>query len=155
DPQIGNELGFAISGDTTLPTAPLLDGNARFKVSSDRRFDAAGVEQNRQLHFEARAVQKLPVTATLIGGTNFTGQVPIDVPVDEHYAGNIGLALRWVYAPMPIQVGDSYQMLVGYDDGSSEVLSAAVTAVLDPPTNLMISSGTTPTFSWSHAPIQL
>jgi hypothetical protein len=150
DPEVVPAQMATIAGDTTLPTFSLPNGNARFAVNVVRTFDTSGVLQSEHMAFVVRPVTKLPAKATLLSGPGFATMFPIDVPVGEHYGGNVELALRdLIPSGATISVGDKYQMLVTYDDGSSETLSGSVTGVLQPPTNLMVSAGTTPTFSWT------
>jgi uncharacterized protein (DUF2141 family) len=92
---------------------------------------------------------KLPVSMTLFSGPN------VAVPLDISLSGNNNDYSPIFNNTVSPNVGDTYQFLVTFSDGSAQVLASTVTTVLNSfPQNLtMITNGTgTPTIpvlSWS------
>jgi hypothetical protein len=102
------------------------------------------------LTFAVDPGQKLPVAVALTSGPNLA--TPMDLGQCLTCGGKFQYSVS-VGSTVP-QAGDTYSLLVTYSDGTSETLSAAVSAVITGlPTNLAPatsgSGNTTPTFTWT------
>ena len=87
---------------------------------------------------------KLPVSMTLFSGNNVA--VPYNMNADQH---DSSYSPVYTNSTQP-NVGDQYQFLVTFSDGSTAVMSAPVTAVLAFPQSLQTSgSATVPVLSWA------
>jgi hypothetical protein len=92
---------------------------------------------------------KLPISMTLFSGNNVA--VPYDMNADSHNANYSPIYTNTV-SPT---VGDTYQFLVTFSDGTTQVLTGTVTAVLTSlPQNLVMQttapgSPTVPLLTWS------
>jgi hypothetical protein len=141
----------AISADATknltLPSA----GATAVVTTQHWQQTGSNTSAGYTLNFETRAENKLPVTATIVSGPN------VNYPLD--LGACTGCGTPQFYTNIPINAvrpttSDAYGVLVTYSDGTSETLTATVSAVLDAfPANLApitgSSTSTTPTFSWT------
>jgi uncharacterized protein (DUF2141 family) len=142
----GGASTFAVSGATTediaLPTA-----NAAALVLTNYFIGGGGAGYG--ISPQAVSGTKQIANITLMSGPNVA--VPFDMGYDANSGNNVNLANSSI-API---VGQGYGLLLTYTDGTSEILTGSVSAVLGPDNvaqNLTVSSVSgvaTPTFSWS------
>jgi len=141
----------AITGDTTknltLPSA----GATATVTTQHWQQTGSNTGYGYSLNLETREAIKLPVAATIVSGPNVA--YPLDLGVCT-YCGTPQFYTNISINTVRPSTSDTYGILVIYGDGTSETLTAKVSAVLDAfPTNLApttgTSSSTTPTFSWA------
>jgi hypothetical protein len=140
-----------ISADTTknltLPSA----GATATVTTQHWQQTGSNTGSGYTLNFEAREQNKLPVAATIVSGPN------VNYPLDLGACTDCGTPQFRTYLSINTvrpTTSDSYGVLVTYSDGTSETLTATVSAILDAfPTNLAPITGssisTTPTFTWT------
>ena len=143
-----NEIPVVVNGAGVTQDFSLGIVNGTATVSTIHGTD--GSNNGYSLVLRTDAMQKLPVNVALVNGPN------VPAPVDMQPSGNANpgtLQTMVNVGPVRPNAGDNYTFAVTYADGSSENLSAQVTAVLDSfPTNLGVAntpSANVPTFSWS------
>ncbi len=142
----GGASTFVVNGVTT-ENVTLTSANATAAVLTN--YFANGNGSGYGINPTALSGTKQIVNVTLMSGTNIA--VPFDMGFDVNGGGNVNLANSSI-APL---VGQSYGFLVTFSDGSSQILTGNVGAVLGPynvAQNLTASSlsgANTPTFSWS------
>jgi hypothetical protein len=143
-----NSPGITVSGTTTA-NLTLTNPVSTYRV---RTFvQGSSVQPNSySLNLRPGSGSKLPISATLFSGPNVT--VPFDVNADQHNSNYSPIFNN----PVSPTVGDTYQFLVTFSDGTSQVLSSSVTAVLSAsfPQNLTINSpvagtATVPVLNWT------
>lgn len=149
----GSGQTVVISGPTTnlnlnLPSA---NSNAVVQTQHYTSITSGGTSQGYSLNFQIRAVVKQPVAVTLTSGPNMIN--PVDIAACSSSCGN-GAQINFSIGSAVPNVGDTYTFNVTYSDGTTDTVSAAVTAVLNAfATGLSPQTGTstsvTPTFSWS------
>jgi hypothetical protein len=141
----------AISADTTMNLT--LPSAGATSVVTTQHWQLTGTNNGSgyTLNFETRQQVKLPVTVTIVSGPNVNYPLDLgacnDCGTPDFYT-NIG-----INSVRPT-TSDAYGVLVTYSDGTSETLTATVSAVLDAfPTSLApitgSSTSTTPTFTWT------
>ncbi|MCK9419591.1 MAG: carboxypeptidase-like regulatory domain-containing protein [Nitrospirae bacterium] len=140
-----------VSWDTTLQ-----DQNAAAYVNTNHYHWLTGTDLNEyySLKFEVDGNKKRPVNVILYSGAN----VPVPLDIMRPSLINPLAFAAWVKSGVTgtaiPAAGDLYQYRVSYSDGSSEILSAAVTTVLNNDNfaqNLSVQSNpssTVPTFAW-------
>ncbi len=154
-PGIGS---VAVTGALANQNLTLSSSNSAVSVTTQTNLSGGQVSYN--FGFQVLPLAKLPVTVQLASssnadGANVTG--PIDIALCQNGSGcGQGFQNFYNLASSP-SVGDTYFFNVGYSDGTSETVAAAMTGVLTSfATNLAPTTGsstsTTPTFSWT-APV--
>ncbi|MFT3838472.1 MAG: hypothetical protein QM723_15950 [Myxococcaceae bacterium] len=153
DPTV--ETPVTVSGDLNAGDLSFASGHATLSVGTEHDFDvlAGPLTERWYLNLELDPVDRIPVRAVVLGGPQ-----ALDLPVDLGVRWNQGGALEgrdFYSVPSSPAVGDSYRVAVWFADGTAEVLSSAVNAVLTPPGSLVPSgagAGLTPVLSWA-APV--
>jgi hypothetical protein len=155
-----NDESITVSGpmsnqDVTLPTAA---STATVSTSYNQNVNPSGSNTSYGINFDVRSGNgsKLPVKVTLMSGPNVLQ--PVDL---SNACQNCGTP-QWQYNPyldtdVP-NVGDSYSFDITYSNGTSETITAPVTAVLGAadavsalsPNPNTTSATTTPTFTWTY-----
>lgn len=164
-----NNDGLVDAGDITNtrgngPNAVSISGSATMNLTLDSANSTASVTTQHwqqtnsggsgtgfNLNFDVRADVKVPVSVTLTSGPNVIN------PIDIGQCSDCGQDQFRYYvsiAGTTPAVGDSYSFKVTYTDGTSETLTAQVTAVLNAfATNLAPTANSSrsvqPTFSWT------
>jgi uncharacterized protein (DUF2141 family) len=142
----GGAPTFAVNGATTEDVT-LSAANATAVVLTNYFTGAGGAGYG--ISPEADSGTKQIVNITLVSGPN------IAVPFDMGYDSNNGNNVQLVNGSIAPITGQSYGFLVTYADGSTQILTGNVGAVMGPDNvaqNLTVSSASgvdTPTFSWS------
>ncbi len=145
----------SIAGNTTNDNLTLPSSGSTATVTTQlwQQTSTSGTNSGYNLSFNVRESNKLPVAAALTQGPSVLVTTDIGVCFDcgtpqFQYTASLG-------SVTPV-AGDQYSLLVTYSDGTSETLTAAISAVLTTsslPTNLSpttgVSTSTTPTFSWT------
>jgi uncharacterized protein (DUF2141 family) len=141
----GNASTFAVNGPTTenvvLPSA-----NATAFVQTN--YFNSGNGSGYGINPAAMSGTKQVVNVTLMSGPNMA------VPFDMGFGQN-GTNVNLVDGSIAPIVGQSYGFLVTFSDGSSQILTGSISAVLGPNNvaqNLTASAASgadTPTFSWT------
>ena len=142
----------SVLGNATMNlTLPNAGSSALVTTQHYQQTNSSGTNTGYNLSFEVREGNKLPVSVALISGPNVVSPVDIatcsycGTPQFDYYVS--------VNSDTPT-VGDAYSLVVTYSDGTSETLTATVSAVLNAfATNLApqgtSSTSTTPTFTWT------
>jgi hypothetical protein len=138
----GNGITLDVSGNISGVNQTLSDANALAQVITVHS-ESGLFGDSYGLYFPVSSNVKLAVNVALSSGPNVP--VPMDMSVDGNSSPYISIG-----AVRP-DVGDAYLFAVGYSDGTSENLTASVTAVVDSAQGLT-TSGTDPyipAFSWT------
>jgi uncharacterized protein (DUF2141 family) len=117
----GNLDVLNVTGDTSAAVS-LQNANAYANITTQHGSTALN-QDFYQIDAQVSDGVRKAVTVTLFSGKNVA--VPLDIGKDWQFSAWFKFGLT-----RPA-VGDTYRMLVIYSDGSSEVLTANVTAVLD------------------------
>ena len=143
-------ISAAASGkDLTLNT-PNSKATVTTQHVKSNNEDGSTVE-TYSLNFNVREGNLLPVAVRLMSGPHIINPIDLGKCLDcgnIQFQYNVGTSLD-----MPA-VGDSYDLLVTYSDGTSEHLTALVTGVMNAFATALDPSGTsstslTPTFTWT------
>ncbi len=141
-----------ISGSATMNlTLPSANSTAAVTTQHWNQTTASGSSTGFNLNFDVRDAIKLPASVTLMSGPNVINPIDIGKCRDcghDQYRYYVSLG-----GTTPT-VGDSYSFNVTYTDGTSETVTAQVTAILNAfATNLAptatSSTSLQPTFSWT------
>jgi hypothetical protein len=150
-----NQNPTTISGptaneDLTLPSAnasaTVITGNTNLYIPpNSSEYYTLGLNVTGQI--------KRPVAVTLESGPNALNPIDISVCGYSYTYCSSGFNIN-LYDYTTPNVGDTYQLLVTYEDGTTQTLSTAVTGVSTAfPTGASPESGTstslTPTFAWT------
>jgi hypothetical protein len=143
-----NPPGITVSGNTTgnlTFTNPIAAFNVRTFVSG-----TSGQPNTYSLNLRPVSGSKLPISAVMFSGPNVAA--PYDVNGDQHNS-NYSPIFNNSVSPT---VGDAYQFLTTFSDGTTQVLTSSITAVLSSsfPQNLSINSpvagtATIPVLNWT------
>ncbi|MBL9037911.1 MAG: hypothetical protein JNG84_05280 [Archangium sp.] len=145
---IGNffdPVRIRVTNSTSVPAITLSGANGVAKVSTGHVNDTG--TESYSLFFRVLANLKRPVKAQVTAGPKVS--FPYDLPLNETGGARheVAMALGTVAPAM----GDAYTVAVTYSDGTSENLTATVSALL--PTFVvaapMTPSSRTPTFQWA------
>jgi hypothetical protein len=118
-----NPPTISVSGTTTGADNTLTNASAIVSVSTSVQ-EFPPNTNNYNISLQVATGTKLPISMTLLSGPNVSA--PYDMNADQHSA-NYNPVFNSSVSPI---VGDTYQFLVNFSDGSTETLSAQVTAVL-------------------------
>jgi hypothetical protein len=152
---LDNSSSVAISGTTTNENLTLPSGNsvATIRTQTSEQINSGGTNTGYGISFEVNGLLKLPVSVELTGGP-IPGVVrPADI-ANNGFNGspdkfNFSTSLNGATP----NVGDSYTLNVTYSDGTSEVLTVQVGAVLNAFATNLAPQGSgvslTPNFSWT------
>jgi hypothetical protein len=151
-----SNASVVISGATTglNLTLPSTGSSAVVTTQNFRSTNGANVSQNYNLNFQVNGLIKQPVAVTLVSGPHVIN--PVDVAICGNTGSNCGHGFQLYFnlSGTTPTVGDTYTFNVTNSDTTTDVLTAAVTAVLSnyatglaPTTGTSVS--TTPTFTWT------
>src|SRR5579872_1293376 len=142
-----NPPTISVSGPTTGDIT-LTNAVSAFEVPT--AVQGANAQPNTfNISVQVDSGTKLPISATLFSGKNVA--VPYDMNADQH---NANYAPIYNFSVSPT-VGDTYQFLVTFSDGSTQVVTGTVTGVLTSfAQNLVMQttapgSPTIPLLTWS------
>jgi hypothetical protein len=144
----------AINSSTTMNlTLPSANSTATVRTQSNEQISSGGTTTSYQIDLRDDGVIKLPVAVELTSGPHVV--VPADIATGA-FNGDDDEFDYWpnINGATP-SVGDTYGFNVTYSDGTSETLTASVTAVLNAfatpvsPAPLATGVSTTPNFSWT------
>lgn len=135
---------IAVSGNQNAPTINLPGSNAVASVFTGHLNDSGA--HSYSLRFRVRPNLKRAVKAQLVSGPKVS--VPYDLPLDE-----TGGARHEVVLPLANTTpasGDTYTIAVTYSDGTTENLSASVSALLPAPSIVspVTIGNATPAVEW-------
>jgi hypothetical protein len=143
-----NPPTIVVSGNTT-GNITLTSYPAAYDVQTNVQ-GMNGQSNTYSIHVNVSSGAKLPVSATMFSGPNVA--VPFDINADQHN-GSYNPIFNNSVSPT---VGDTYQFLVSFSDGTSQVLTGTVTAVITSfaqnlAMNSPLSSGSTtvPELNWA------
>jgi hypothetical protein len=150
-----NQAPVSVTGNMTNENLTLPSGNSIATVTTQswNQINSSGTNAYYNIGFNINGVVKLPVAVELATGPTPGVVIPADIASGGFY-GNSDQFTYWanLNGATP-QVGDIYTLNVTYSDGTSEVLTVTVGAVLSAfATNLSPQGsgiGTTPNFSWT------
>ena len=150
---------IAVTGTIANQNLTLPSGNA--VVQTATQHSQSGSTQNYSFGLSVHSLLKLPVAVTVLSSNNADGANTIG-PMDIAQCGqnsyfsncNQGFQIGLGLGSARPTAGDTYPLRVVYSDGTSETLTATVSAVLDAlPLNLApmtgMSTSVAPTFSWT------
>jgi len=141
--------GLTVTTATTFDMT-LSNASSTAQVTTDHQFDSTVTPADTySVSQSLNDGTKRIVKAILFSGANMA--LPLDMPLSYGSFSNYGS-----YVPQAPGFGDTYQFLVTYSDGTSEVVSGSVNGVLGASalaTNLNVTNPTTPTptFTWTPA----
>jgi hypothetical protein len=147
-----NQPPVAITGAMTNENLTLSSANslAVVRTNSIKYTDHSGTNTNYNIDLRVDGLIKLPVAVQLVSGPNVA--IPVDI-ASGAFNGYTDEFDYWSSLNGKPKVGDSYGLKVTYSDGTSETLTAKVSAVLSAfATNLSPTGSdvsTTPNFSWT------
>ena len=150
-----NQAPVPVTGNMTNEDLTLPSGNSTAAVMTQawEQINSNGTNISYNIGFNVNGLVKLPVAVELATGPALGVVIPADVATGG-FSGNSDQFSYWtnLNGATP-QVGDTYTLNVTYSDGSSEVLTVTVSAVLNAfATNLSPQGSgvsTTPNFSWT------
>ena len=150
-----NQAPVSVTGNMTNEDLTLPSGNSTAAVMTQawEQINSNGTNISYNIGFNVNGLVKLPVAVELATGPALGVVIPADVATGG-FSGNSDQFSYWtnLNGATP-QVGDTYTLNVTYSDGSSEVLTVTVSAVLNAfATNLSPQGSgvsTTPNFSWT------
>jgi hypothetical protein len=134
--------------DLTLPSG---NSSATLSTSHYEQVNRYGTAEGYNLNFSVNGQIKLPAAVTLVSGPNVLA--PMDIGECNNCGGGNSFSFYSSLATDTPKVGDTYDLLVTYSDGTSQTLTAKVSAVLSAfaidlsPTGT--GGSTTPTFKWT------
>jgi uncharacterized protein (DUF2141 family) len=142
---ISGALPIVISNNNPTENITLSAANAISRVSTDHGTN--GSQSEYHLYFMVVGMMKLPVQVSLASGQNIP--VPLDMQMANNSVGEFSCMIN--LATISPALSDSYRFDVTYSDGTTEQLTAPVTAVLDSFVQSPSISGlrVAPTFGWS------
>lgn len=134
-----------VSANQNAPALEVRADNAVATVTTGHLNDMGS--HSYSLFFRVRANLKRPVLARLSAGPKVA--MPYDLPLNE--TGGARHEVRLPMAGIVPAAGDAYSIAVTYSDGTSETLSASVSALLPTPEVLTpaLFGNQTPTFTWN------
>ena len=133
---------------------PSTNGIATVTTQAIQSIVSSTTTQSYALRFHINGLIKLPVAVRLVSGPNLI--TPVDIAICGGSGSNCaqGFQVSFNLNVTSPNAGDAYTFDVTYSDGTSDVLTASVTAVLSgyatglsPQTGL--GSSVTPTFTWT------
>lgn len=152
----GNQTPVSITGTTTNEDLTLSTANAIATVTtqSSEQINSGNTTTYYSLGFQINGQVKQPVAVELASGPNPGVIIPADI-ANGGFGGS--RADQFTFYPstngVTPQVGDTYTLNVTYSDGTTQVLTVVVSAVLDAfATNLSpqgSGQSVTPNFSWT------
>jgi hypothetical protein len=162
----GNSL-IAVTGNTTGVdiTVPSASSTATVTTQSYQSINLGGTSQSYTLNFQVNYQAKLPVAVTLQSSTNSDGAnvlAPMDIASCSASSNGCGqgFQIQSQLSSVSPTANDIYTFAVTYSDGTTGMLTATVSAVLNAfATNLLpncntgctsTSTSTTPTFTWTY-----
>ncbi len=152
---LDNSASVAISGTTTNENLTLPSGNSvgTIRTQTSQQINSGGTNTGYGIGFEVNGLLKLPVAVEITGGP-IPGVIrPADI-ANNGFNGSPDRFSFWtgLNGATP-NVGDSYTLNVAYSDGTSEVLTVQVGAVLNAFATNLAPQGSgaslTPSFSWT------
>lgn len=146
-----NGAATVISGSAVMNlTLPAGNSTAAIITQHYQQTTSGGTNSGFNLNFDIREANKAPVAVTLTAGPNVITPIDIGKCSDcghDQYQYFVGIGATPA-------VGDSYSFKITYSDGTSDTVTAQVTAVLNAfATNLSPSATSStslqPTFTWT------
>jgi hypothetical protein len=145
-----NAATVVVSGNVTNADVTLTNSAATTYVTTNVNRQT-GQPDSYGINLNVGSGSQLPVSMTLLSGPNVA--VPYDMTADQH---NSQFSPVFTSGGIP-SVGDTYQLLVTFSDGTTQTIPASVTAVLTSSfaQNLAINSpgssgsATIPQLNWS------
>jgi len=137
--------------DLTLPNA---NSTATVTTQASEQINQSGTNTYYNIGFNVNGLLKLPVAVELTTGPAPGVVIPADIANGGFYGNSDQFSFYTSLNGVVPQVGDTYTLNVTYSDGTSEILTVKVSAVLNDAfvTNL-VPQGTgvsvTPNFSWT------
>jgi hypothetical protein len=124
-----------VSGHSNAPTITVSGNSTGNNLTLTNPLATLGIPTSTQQSFGSSTISysirvqissgsKLPISMTLFSGKNVA--VPYDLNADQH---NSNYSPIYINSVSPT-VGDTYQFLVTFSDGSTQILTGTVTAVL-------------------------
>ena len=152
----GNDkLATVISGPTSNENLTLASANSTASVTTQNYISTtqSGSNQSYSLNFQINGVVRQPVAVSLASGPNLINPVDIAICGGAGSSCGQGFQVNFNIGTTVPTVGDTYTFNVTYSDGTTGVVTASVSAVLNAfATSLAPTTGTsvstTPTFSW-------
>src|ERR1019366_5033157 len=152
---LDNSTSVVINGPTNTENLTLPSGNsvATVMTQASEQINSGGTNTGYGISFKVNGLLKLPVAVELATGPTLGAVVPADI-ANNGFDGspdrfNFSTSLNGATP----QVGDSYTLNVTYSDGTSEVLTVQVGAVLNAFATNLAPQGSgaslTPSFSWT------
>jgi len=150
-----NQAPLSITGTMTNENLTLPSGNSTATVQTQawEQSNSGGTNTSYNIGFNVNGLIKLPVAVELATGPTPGVIIPADIATGGFY-GNSDQFTYWanLNSATP-QVGDTYTLNVTYSDGTSEVLTVTVGAVLSAFATNLSPQGSgismTPNFSWT------
>jgi hypothetical protein len=150
-----NQAPVSITGNMTNEDLTLPSGNSTATVQTQawEQINSNGTNTYYNIGFNVNGLVKLPVAVELATGPALGVVIPADIASGGFY-GNSDQFSYWanLNGATP-QVGDTYTLNVTYSDGTSEVLTVTVTAVLNAFATNLSPQGSgvsmTPNFGWT------
>ncbi|HSZ62831.1 MAG TPA: putative Ig domain-containing protein [Terriglobales bacterium] len=150
-----NQAPVSITGNLTNENLTLPSGNSTATVQTQayEQINSGGTNTYYNIGFNVNGVVKLPVAVELATGPTPGVVIPADIATGGFY-GNSNQFSYWANLNgVTPQVGDTYTLNVTYSDGTSEILTVKVTAVLSAFATNLSPQGSgvsmTPNFNWT------
>jgi hypothetical protein len=151
----GNPPAVTVSGPLTNENLTLVSANSQATVTTQvsEQINSGGTSAYYSIGFNVSGILKLPVAVELATGPQPGAVIPADIATGG-FSGNSDRFSYWTSLNgITPNVGDSYTLNVTYSDGTSEVLTVTVSAVLNAFATNLSPQGTnvsvTPNFSWT------
>ena len=150
-----NQAPVSITGNMTNEDLTLPSGSSTATVQTQawEQINSNGTNTYYNIGFNVNGLIKLPVAVELATGPTLGVVIPADI-ASGGFNGNSDQFSYWanLNGATP-QVGDTYTLNVTYSDGSSEILTVTVSAVLNAFATNLAPQGSgvsmTPNFSWT------
>ncbi len=146
---INPSIPSTLTQDLTLPSASSV---ATVMTQNSEQINSGVTNSNYSIGFQIYGLLKLPVAVELATESSPGVVIPADI-ANGGFNGNKGFNFWTGLNGATPNKGDSYGLKVTYSDGTSETLTATVSAVLDAFATNLSPQGNgvslTPNFSWS------
>jgi hypothetical protein len=120
----GNSPTITVSGNSTGNNLILTNPLATIGIPTNTQQTNGSNTITYGINVEISSGSKLPISMTLFSGKNVA--VPYDLNADQH---NSNYSPIYINSVSPT-VGDTYQFLVTFSDGTTQILTGTVNAVL-------------------------
>jgi hypothetical protein len=133
-----NAPTITVSGNSTGNNLTLTNPLATLGIPTSTQQSFGSSTISYSLRVQISSGSKLPISMTLFSGKNVA--VPYDLNADQH---NSNYSPIYINSVSPT-VGDTYQFLVTFSDGSTQILTGTVTAVLTSFAQTLVMQTTAP-----------